>query len=164
MPNYDSIFNPMPIPDPLPSGKTLDDYKLGNYDIPILEILSNNVWVRLPEGKIGQNEIIETVVNQGRASSGLLLAQRTGRDLSKIDNYVIPMLYAHEWKAILDILDTSFQNKIRYYDMQRGKIERTLYCGNRTATVYAYKQDASGDVEIYQDCKVNFIDVGKQDE
>ena len=160
MPNYDSIYNPTPIPDPLPEGKTLDDYKLGDYTIPMAWILSNGKWIPLPMGNTSLGQQIETVVNQGRMASGVLRTQKVGRDLSKIESYVIPMLYAHEWKKLLDIFENSFENKVKYFDMQKGMIIRDMYVGNRKATVFAYKQDLSGDVEIWQNCQFNLIDIG----
>lgn len=164
MPNYDTIFNPLAIPNPLPEGETLEDYKLGKYDIPALMINTRSSgWVALPDGATDLGQEIETVVDSGRSASGALRAKKVCRDLSKINNYKIPFLYAHEWKKILDIFENDFINEVQYFDMQKGMIRRKMYVGNRKATVYAYKQDLSGDVEIWQDCQFNLIDIGPEE-
>lgn len=46
-----NIFNPEPIPSPLPRGKTLSDYKLGDYTLKAIQVYYGGEWVTLPMSK-----------------------------------------------------------------------------------------------------------------
>ena len=158
-----NIYNPAPIPNPIPAGKTIWDYKLGNYDIPHLEVYYEGEWVRLPMAKDGIKAITTTVVNAGRNAEAEVIGTQIGRTQSKIDSYIIPFLYAHEWSKILRMFRRQIERKVRYFDQESGKkIERYMYVSDRTATIFAYKKDGSGEVEIWKDCELHFIDMGKQ--
>lgn len=159
------IYNPIPIPNPIPAGKTIWDYKLGNYDIPWAEVYYEGEWVRLPmSGVDSMKQITTTVVNAGRNAQAEVIGEQIGRTQSKIDSYKVPYLYAHEWTKILRIFKDQIVRTMRFYDQETGEfITRDMYVSDRTATAFAYKQDGSGAVEIWKDCSCNFIDMGRAD-
>lgn len=157
-----NIYNPAPIPNPIPAGKTIWDYKLGDYSVPHLEVYYEGEWVRIPMAKDGVKQVTTTVVNAGRNAEAEVIGTQIGRTQSKIDAYVIPFLYAHEWAKILKIFKDQINRTVRYFDQESGKIiQRNMYVSDRTATVFAYKKDGSGEVEIWKDCELHLIDMGK---
>ena len=159
------IFNPMPIPNPIPAGKTIWDYKLGNYDVPWAEVYFEGEWVVLPMAAPDTTkQITTTVVNAGRNAEAEVIGEQIGRTQSKIDAYKIPYLYSHEWSKILRIFKDQIVRTVRYFDQEEnGFITRDMYVNDRTATVFAYKQDGSGKVEIWKDCELHLIDMGRSD-
>ena len=158
-----SIYNPVPIPNPIPAGKTIWDYKLGDYSVPFLEVYFEGEWVRLPMAKDGIKETTTTVVNAGRNAEAEVIGTQIGRTQSKIDSYVIPFLYAHEWSKILKIFKDKIDRKVRYFDQESGSfIQRDMYVSDRTATAFAYSKDGSGKVEIWKDCELHLVDCGRK--
>lgn len=157
------IFNPAPIPNPIPAGKTLWDYTLGNYDVPFIEVYYGGEWVRLPAPAVDSAKAITTtIVNAGRNAKAEVIGEQIGRTQSKIDGYKIPYLYAHEWARILQIFKDQINRPVRYFDQEAGTfIEREMYVSDRSATVYAFKQDGSGSVEIWKDAELHLIDCGR---
>ena len=157
-----NIYNPAPIPNPIPAGKTIWNYKLGDYSVPHLEVYFEGEWVRMPMAKDGVKQITTTVVNAGRNAEAEVIGTQIGRTQSRIDAYVIPFLYAHEWSRILKIFQDKIDRRVRYFDQEAGNfIYRDMYVSDRTATVFAYSKDGSGKVEIWKDCELHFIDMGK---
>lgn len=157
------IYNPMPIPNPIPAGKTIWSYKLGKYDPPIAKVYFEGEWIPLPQGAVDTTkQITTTVVNAGRNVNAEVIGEQIGRTQSKIDGYKIPYLYAHEWAKILKIFKDQISREVRYFDQEAGSfITRTMYVSDRSATVFAYKQDGSGAVEIWKDCELHLIDMRK---
>lgn len=159
-----NIYNPLPIPDPIPAGKTLWDYKLGKYDVPFVQVYFEGEWVTLPMAKDGIKATTTTIVNAGRNAEAQVIGTQIGRTQSKIDAYIIPFLYAHEWAKILKIFKDQISRNVRYYDQEAGEfIEREMYVSDRNAVAFAFKQDGSGKVEIWKDCELHLVDLGVQD-
>lgn len=158
---YNRIYNPIPIPSPIPAGKTIWSYKLGNYDVPWAEVYFEGEWVTLPMGAPDTTkQITTTVVNAGRNVDAEVIGEQIGRTQSKIDAYKIPFLYAHEWSKILKIFKDQIVRTVRYFDQEANEfITRDMYVSDRSATVFAYKQDGSGRVEIWKDCELHLIDM-----
>ena len=89
-----------------------------------------------PTPKRGIEPIITTVVNEGRNANGVLVGQRIGRDLYKLNNLEWPLLEAKEWSKILSyfenfLVDVSFQDPIK-----NKEITIEMYCGDRSAEPY----------------------------
>lgn len=158
---YNRIYNPIPIPSPIPAGKTIWSYKLGNYDVPWAQVYFEGEWVTLPMGAPDTTkQITTTVVNAGRNVDAEVIGEQIGRTQSKIDTYKIPFLYAHEWSKILKIFKDQIVRTVRYFDQEANAfITRDMYVSDRSATVFAYKQDGSGRVEIWKDCELHLIDM-----
>ena len=153
----------MAIPEEAYSDGTYVNYKLGNYDVPAVQVYYNNAWVTLPMHKDGTGDITTTLVNSARNSVGTVIGQQIGRTQGKIEGLVFPFLYAHEWASICQMFKLKISRKVRYFDMELGKkIERTLYINDRTATRFAYR--SNGDVAVWKDCSLSLIDVGIQSE
>lgn len=159
------IYNPAPIPDPLPVGKNIWDYTLGDYRVKWLQVYYEGEWVTIPMGSADSTkQVTSTIVNAGRNATGEVIGEQIGRTQSKIDGFKIPFLYAHEWAKILQIFKQKISRKIRYFDQEANSfIERVMYVSDRTATIHAFKQDGSGKVEIWKDCEVHFIDMGQSE-
>lgn len=157
-----NIYNPAPIPNPIPIDKTIWDYKLGDYSVPYLEVYYEGEWIRLPMSKDGLKQTTITVVNAGRNAEAEVIGTQIGRTQSKIDAYVIPFLYAHEWAKILQIFKDKINRRVRYFDQESGDfIIREMYVSDRSAIAFAYSKDGSGKVEIWKDCELHLIDMGK---
>lgn len=169
MSNYttEEIFNPQPIPNSAySSDAALWRYTLGDYS-PVIQVLYNGSWENLPVSATGLSFVVSSLVTEGRNAQGTFVGEQVGRDQNKFDNLVFPMLYAHEWTRILSMLKIGTATYFRYYDLASGsQIIRTLYPGDRTATVYAYRTEIlSGESvlrpEILSNCSVNLIDRGE---
>lgn len=159
------IYNPIPIPKRIPAGKTIWSYTLGNYDTPWAEVYFEGEWVRLPmSAPDTTKQITTTVVNAGRNAEAEVIGEQIGRTQSKIDTYKVPYLYAHEWAKILQMFKDKIVRTVRYFDQEANEfITRDMYVSDRSATVFAYKQDGSGRVEIWKDCELHLIDMGRSD-
>ena len=68
-----------------------------------------------PYPKRGIEPIITTVVNEGRNANGVLVGQRIGRDLYKLNNLEWPWLSAEQWSELLSHLNT-FVFDVTFYD------------------------------------------------
>lgn len=156
------IYNPAPIPNPIPAGKTIWDYKLGKYDPPAFEVYYGGEWVKMPMASPDTFKIITTtIVNAGRNAQAEVIGEQIGRTQSKIDGYKVPFLYAHEWTKILQMFKDKISRPVKYFDQEAGDfITRQMYVSDRTATAFAYKQDGSGRIEIWKDCELHMIDMG----
>lgn len=169
MSNFSSgtIFNPQPIPSSAYNSNTeLWKYTLGDYS-PAIQVLYNGNWETLPISQSGLSFVVSSLVTEGRNAQGTFVGEQVGRDQIKFDGLVYPMLYAHEWTRILNMLQIGKPTYFRYFDLSLGReTMRTLYPGDRTATVYAYRQSKlSGEEilrpEILSNCSVNLIDRGE---
>lgn len=117
--------------------------------------------VQLPQPARGLGLHISTLVDSARNSSGRVVGQKIGRDQQKIENVVWSILTAEQWAQLLQILDANFYVMVTYPNMVTGTwITRKMYCGDRTATVFEVDK-STGLPTKYQNCKVNFIDVGE---
>ena len=155
-----TIFNPAPLPKVIPAGKTIWDYKLGDYSVPFVQVYYEGEWITLPMAKDGIGAITSTIVNAGRNAEAQVIGTQIGRTQSKIDTYIIPFLYAHEWARILEIFKDKINRKVRYFDQEANSfIEREMYVNDRKAKIYAFKQDGSGAVEIWKDAEIHFVDM-----
>lgn len=115
--------------------------------------------VEVPYPKRGVQPLVSTVVNAGRNANGVVVGQRIGRDLYKINQLVWPWLTAKEWSNILTLL-SSFFVMVTFPDpvTMRRKTVR-MYCGDRSAEPYWV--DDNGSPTHYLNCKVNLIDTGE---
>ena len=115
--------------------------------------------VEVPYPKRGVQPLVSTVVNAGRNANGVVVGQRIGRDLYKINQLVWPWLTAKEWSNILTLL-SSFFVMVTFPDpvtMQQKTVR--MYCGDRSAEPYWV--DDNGNPTHYLNCKVNLIDTGE---
>ena len=112
-----------------------------------------------PSPKRGIEPIITTVVNEGRNANGVLVGQRIGRDLYKLNNLEWPWLSAKQWSELLSHLN-KFVFDVTFHDPVRNKfITIKMYCGDRTAEPYYFGKD--GNPTYYRNCRVNLIDTGE---
>lgn len=112
----------------------------------------------LPPCKRGVSVIVSTVVNSGRNADGVVVGQRIGRDLYKINDLEWAYLTADQWGYILGLMSEFFFN-VSFQDPVTSQIKTVqMYCGDRTAT--PFKVDEFGQPLSYKDCKVNLIDTG----
>ena len=139
--------------------------QLKNIDTQI-NLLSNaspfvkigGVSIHTPSSSSGK-QTITTAVDAGRNNMAEVIANKLGRDQSKLE-LSWSYLSANEWKQILDIFENSFVNTVEYYDMQKGeRISRLMYVGDRSGR--PFKVDAYRNPTGYLECQANLIDMGK---
>lgn len=100
-----------------------------------------------------------TMVDSARNANGVMVGQKVGRDVAKLDNLTWPHLTAEKWSEILQIMDNFFVT-VEFPDMVTNSwATRTFYCGDRTATPFKIDWD-TGLPKEYIDCKCNLIDTG----
>ena len=102
--------------------------------------------------------ITATFVNTGRSAAGTVNAQKIGRDQDKLElkwNY----LEKEEWEKLVNFWDTNFYFNLTYYSrVQRRKITRVFYVGDRSDT--PFNVDVNGIPTAYKDCSVKLVDTG----
>lgn len=164
----DTPFNPKPIPTSAYRDGTYLNYKLGDYDFPIVKVLYDGEWVTVPMSKEGAAYLITTLVNAGRNTNAEVIGEQIGRTQNKIDSMIFPFLYAHEWHQLCKIFRTKLNASVRFYDVESDSIiMRNLYVNDRTANIYALRQElVPGEdiyrTEIFSNCAFNLIDTGVQ--
>lgn len=100
-----------------------------------------------------------TMVDSARNANGVMVGQKVGRDVAKLDNLVWPWLTAEQWSEILQEMDKFFV-EVSFPDMVTNSwVTRTFYCGDRTAKVYKIDWE-TGLPKEYLECKCNLIDTG----
>lgn len=100
-----------------------------------------------------------TMVDSARNANGVMVGQKVGRDVAKLDNLVWPHLTADKWSMILQEMDKFFVT-VEYPDMVSNSWKtRTFYCGDRTAKVWKIDK-STGLPSEYIECKCNLIDTG----
>lgn len=100
-----------------------------------------------------------TMVDSARNANDVLVGQKVGRDVAKLDNLVWPHLTAEQWSDILQEMD-HFTVEVEYPDMVTNSWQtRTFYCGDRTAKVWKIDWN-TGLPKEYIECKCNLIDTG----
>lgn len=102
---------------------------------------------------------ISTLVNSGRNASGVVTAQKIGRDQDKVElkwNYLEKEL----WEQLVKFWDQNFFFNFTFYSPVAGsKITRKCYIGDRTYK--PFNVDQNGDPTAYEDCAANVIDTGE---
>ena len=99
--------------------------------------------------------MVDSAIN----ANGVLVGQKVGRDVAKLDNLVWPHLTAEQWSDILQEMD-HFTVEVEYPDMVTNSWQtRTFYCGDRTAKVWKIDWN-TGLPKEYIECKCNLIDTG----
>lgn len=113
----------------------------------------------LPPPKRGVHITVSTAVDSARNSNGVVVGQRIGRDLYKIDGLEWPWLSASQWSRILREM-SSFKFYVTFQDpvSNRAKTVR-MYCGDRNGEPYYV--NGSGEPKFYRNCRVNLIDTGE---
>ena len=113
----------------------------------------------LPPCKRGVNIIVSTVVDSARNANGVVVGQKIGRDLYKIDTLEWAWLTAEEWSKILKVLN-DFYVRLTFYDpVANAPRTITVYPSDRRAEPYYV--DDSGKPTHFRNCKVNLVDTGK---
>lgn len=113
---------------------------------------------QLPTPKRGVNIIVSTTVDGGRNANGVVVGQRIGRDIYKIDALEWPWLTAEQWENILKWMKDFYFNVTFVDPVNNGFRTIKMYCGDRHAEPYYV--DRYGKPTHYQNCKVNLIDTG----
>jgi len=134
----------------------------------MVQVYYDNAWIDLPMTKEGASYVVTTLVTQGRNALGEVTGEQIGRTQSKIEGMVFPFLYAHEWNKICKIFKLKINVDVRFFDVESNTIlTRSLYVNDRTAKIFALRQELIGSetiyrTEIFQDCAINLIDMGKK--
>lgn len=112
----------------------------------------------LPYPKRGVSVVVSTAVDSGRNTNGVVVGQRVGRDLYKIDGLEWPWLPADVWSRILKSLDNFFVMVTFEDPVSNGRKTVKMYPGDRSGEPYWV--DDSGHPLYYTNCKFNLVDVG----
>lgn len=115
--------------------------------------------IELPPPKRGVKVTVSTVVNAGRNANGVVVGQKIGRDLYKIDELEWPWLTADQWHSILSAFSNFFVN-VTIIDPATLEYRTVkMYPGDRSAEPYWLDE---ADVPThYTNCRVNLIDTGE---
>lgn len=113
----------------------------------------------LPPCKRGVHVIVSTNVDAGRNADGVVVGQRVGRDIYKIDGLEWSWLTAAQWNSILQAMSDFFFYVTFQDPVSGGSKTVKMYCGDRQGEEYWV--DSSGKPTHYRNCKVNLIDTGE---
>lgn len=101
-----------------------------------------------------------TMVDSARNANGVLVGQKVGEDVPKLDNLVWPHLTAEQWSDILQEME-DFTVTVEYPDMVHNRwATKKFYCGDRTAKVWKIDWE-TGLPSEYIECKCNLIGTGE---
>lgn len=111
-----------------------------------------------PPPKRGVKPSVMTMVDSGRNANGVVVGQRVGRDVYKIDGLEWPWLDAETWSQMLKVLSNFFVYVTFVDPVSNSRKTVKMYCGDRTADPYWV--DGNDKPTYYTNCKVNLIDTG----
>ena len=121
-------------------------------------IFINDVAFPYPDKDSGL-QYVQTIVNSARNANGVMVGERVGRDLSKIEltwNVLTPA----QWSEMLKIF-ANFTFTVRYIDMvENDWVTRKFYVGDRSAQPFMV-DPITNIPRYYRNCKANIIDVGE---
>lgn len=116
--------------------------------------------VDFPCPKAGFTYTISTVVDAGRNTNGVVVGQRIGRDLYKLDNMEWAALRPEVWQRMLRAVEP-FYVKVTFEDYRTGQpITITMYPGDRSAKPL-FVDKSTHKVTMYEECSFNLIDTGR---
>lgn len=119
---------------------------------------STTIHIPNPDRDSGDN-IIATMVNSGRNSLAIVVAQKIGRDQEKTQ-LKWSALTKEEWESMLRFWNNNFFFNFHYYSRAHGtKITRKFYIGDRTDRPYDI--DSNGIPTAYLSCSANMVDTGE---
>jgi hypothetical protein len=102
--------------------------------------------------------IISTLVDSGRNSEGVVVAQKIGRDQGKTE-LKWSILTKNEWEAMVRFWHNNFFFNFTYYDDISGtKITRKFYVGDRSRRPLEITEQ--GIPVAYVDCSADVVDTG----
>ena len=112
-------------------------------------------------GLNGQVELqVATIVDSARNANGVVVGQKVGRDIQKINALEWKYLDAATWSEMLQAFSNFFVT-VTYPDMVTNSwTTRKMYPGDRSALPYRIDENTHLPIS-YVNCKVNIIDVGE---
>lgn len=103
---------------------------------------------------------ISTTVNSGRNANNVVIGQKVGRDLYKLESMKWVGLKPEVWERMLKAVEP-FYVDVTFEDYRTGKpITIKMYPGDRKAKPLFVNKDTHK-VEMYEECSFNLIDVGE---
>lgn len=125
-----------------------------------MQALSGGEVLYLPNPDTSSaKNLISTLVNSGRSSNAVVVAQKIGRDQEKTElswNY----LEKDIWEKLLRFWDKNFFFNFTYYSRISGeRITRKFYIGDRSDRPMSI--DEHGLPTAYVECTANVIDTGE---
>jgi hypothetical protein len=111
-----------------------------------------------PDYTSGETQI-STLVNAGRNTEAIVIAQKLGRDQAK-SSLQWSVLQKDLWESMLAFWDTNFFFNLRFYLPSHGTwVTRTCYIGDRTSKPWDI--DSNGVPTAYRDCQASIVDTGE---
>lgn len=116
--------------------------------------------VSFPTPRYGFQYVISTAVNAGRNVNNVVIGQRVGRDLIKLDAMEWVGLEPSVWQSMLAAVEP-FYFDVTFEDYRTGEATTIkMYRGDITAKPL-FADESSYLVTKYESCKMNFIDCGE---
>lgn len=116
--------------------------------------------IPFPTPKRGLGISIATSVDAARNANNVVVAQKLGRDVQKLDGLMWAYLTAEQWSTMLREFQ-KFYVVVSYPDMVTNTwTTRKMYVGDRSAEPFKLDKDTGLPVS-YINCKANLIDVGE---
>lgn len=125
-----------------------------------MQALSGGEILYLPNPDTSSaKNLISTLVNSGRSSSAVVVAQKIGRDQEKTE-LSWSYLERDVWEKLLRFWDKNFFFNFTYYSRVSGeRITRKFYIGDRSDRPMSI--DEYGLPTAYVECTANVIDTGE---
>ncbi len=111
----------------------------------------------LPDPDIGIKIGLSTTVNSVRNANNVLVGEKVGRDLYKIDGLKWTFLEASEWARILQATSPFYVDVTFNDPVTDTKKTIKMYVNEQEGEPV---QDGNGNVVRYKNCKFELIDVG----
>jgi hypothetical protein len=113
--------------------------------------------VRLPEPDRGFKVVVSTMVNVGRNANGVMVGEKIGREIYKLDGLKWSFLTAQQWASILQAVKPFYVNVTFTNPETNQRMTVRMYPGDRDGEAL---DSNNGVIEMYKNCKVNLIDKG----
>jgi len=113
--------------------------------------------VRLPEPDRGFKVTVATMTNAARNVQGVVVGEKIGREIYKLDGLKWSFLTAQQWVSILQSVKPFYVNVTFTNPETNQRVTVRMYPGDREAEPLELN---NGVVTMYKNCKVNLIDVG----
>ena len=111
----------------------------------------------IPDPDQGLKITLSTMVNSSRNANNVLVGERVGRDLYKIDGLQWSFLQPDQWQKILQVINPFYVNVTFTNPFTGERLTIKMYPEDREGEPV---MDADGHVIYYKNCKFNLIDVG----
>lgn len=133
-----------------------------------IQTLSGESVMQMPNPDADSFEgLVATLVNSARNASGILTAQKLGRDQDKF-TLKWSFLTRSEWENLLKFWNDNFTFRLTYYSpVYQRSLSRIFYISDRTYNYYGFEKSSSGVYDYnkptgYLNCSASIVDTGRE--